>query len=264
MASTNWSFLEDLFSKDSHYRVALSTKLPPKAVSAYGAESSIIVIEGFLVDQISFRFGAKYMELGMGIPTSLGAWLQAAESLARASPALEQMLSNIKVMDQGAVNLLTVFNTIKFWAGYEPFGLSLNLQIPILDRTSYERYKTAFRWLLNAVMPIPEDSSQQSLVISAPLGYKPPSADKVRTKHYHPEGTWSITIGKWFDASGFLINTVNFNFSRQVVSVDPEGIHSFPVMLEASIDMESWRILFADEVRSFFTILREDPTWGWP
>jgi len=272
----NWSLLTDLWQTGQHYAITLTTTVSAQVKNRLKYNTNQLIVQGFLADQVGFRFGSKYMEFGLGLGNQFGGWVQAAESLASAVPSLSDKITQIKnyLGVTGGVSLLTVYNTLKFWTGYEPFTMSLNLVSMILDKKSYQIYKNNFRYLTDATLPLASQPSNQSqsnqtssqdqgLLISSPLGYAVPSIAKVRTIGFHPEGTWTIAIGKWFLASGFLITNVSFNFSRQTVqlSSDENGI-SAPLLVEASIQLEPWRILFADEVRSFF--LFNQAPWGWP
>jgi hypothetical protein len=261
----DWSLLTDLWQKEHHYSLTMTTSVSDQVKDKLKYNTNQIIVQGFLADQIGFRFGSKYMEFGLGLGNQFGGWAQAAESIASAIPGAKEKIDQIKsaLGVTGGVSLLTVYNTLKFWTGYEPFTMSLNLISIILDKKSYQIYQNNFRYLTDAVLPLPSKSNNQGILISSPMGYVIPSIDQTRTAGVHPQGTWTIAIGKWFVASGFLVSNVSFNFSRQVVQLSPaeDGI-SAPLLIEATVELEPWRILFADEVRSFF--LFDKAKWGWP
>lgn len=217
--------LQNLFSElnNPHYKVALFLQ--------GGNEKTTIT--GFLLDDISFRFDSHYGSLSKIFDT---------EQINVIAGAVQGLIPG---WDREYA-ILTFYSSIQYWTGYSHFETSLELSYPILDEDSYNRYKNNIQLALNSVLP--KKGSGNFLVV-APNEYNPSSIGGLDG---HPKGTWILAVGSWLLIPGLLITGINVNFSRQAVHPKKGSGESVPLVARVSMNLRSWRLYTADEIRSFF------------
>jgi hypothetical protein len=219
------SELQNLFSElnNPHYKVALQLQGGGKDMA----------ITGFLLDDISFRFDSHYGSLSKIFDT---------EQLNVLAGAVQGLIPG---WDREYA-ILTFYSSIQYWTGYSHFETSLELSYPILDQNSYNNYKKNIKLALNSVLPV---TGSGNFLVVAPNEYNPTSISGLKG---HPKGTWILGVGSWLVIPGLLITGINVNFSRQAVHPKPGSAESVPLVARVSMNLRSWRLYTADEVRSFF------------
>lgn len=219
------TILQDIFSEleNPHYKIVLR-------LNGGGKE-----IKGFVMDDISLRFDSYYGSLSQIFDTQQVNVLGGAfQSLI---PGWEHQYA-----------IVTFYSSIMYWTGYSHFEIQLDLLYPIIDLDSYQRYKSNIETIVSSVVP---DMSSSSFLVVAPNEYDPTSVGGLRV---HPRGTWNLAIGQWLLAPGLLITSANFGFSRQAVHPIPRSEKSVPMVARVSLNLRSWRLYTADEVKSLFTL----------
>lgn len=225
MATPKQNVLQDIFSEltNPHYKIALTLN---------GGDKKI---EGFVMDDISLRFDSYYGSLSQIFDT---------QQLNVIGGAIQSLLPGWE--HQYAI--VTFYSSIMYWTGYSHFEIQLELLYPIIDQESYQRYKSNIETIVSSVVP---DMSSSTFLVVAPNKYDPTTVGGLKV---HPNGTWNLAIGQWLRAPGLLITSANFGFSRQAVHPFPNSAKSAPMVARVSLNLRSWRLYTADEVRALFVL----------
>lgn len=213
-----------------------------------------IQVVGWYSGRFNIGFGSRFFSIGNGIsdlisvsPQLLGYLRSWAKSY---NIELPEPINSVNL--QNAV--LTLFNTIKFWVGYENIRISLSFQYIILDRTTFEYYRDAVAYLMSGVLP----TSSSKVIITTPGGYLADASRLRKDLGSPPEGTWTVQIGRWFRYDGFLVTDVNYSFNDKIISmpVGEDGedrSKTLPMSVDIQVSLEPWRLLLAEEAQRMFT-----------
>ena len=226
---------------------ALRILPPPNA----GAEGLIPggLIKGFLTNQLSWSASNTWEGLHQGLSSVKGQ----AENLAK----IETIASQFNIGDAAAENVGVgagqhavqgITKSITKYTGSQKPTFSFNMMLVSL--TPDTDIITPIKILLKGCYP----RTATMGMMEAPYGYETGITGGTQDNDTASgsgsttaQNVWSVKAGKWFNCPMLVLDSCNVNFSQQCT---PKGT---PLFAEVQLVFETWRLITADEVESFFT-----------
>ena len=137
--------------------------------------------------------------------------------------------------DISQVQLKSFAQTVALWQGSDKPEFSITVYF--IAQTQEDDVSKPIKVLLKGVVP---EGTLQDKFMKAPYGYSP------KLENTAPRGTVSLRIGKWFEAHGLLITSVQSQFSAVVM---PNGK---PLYSQATVSLTPFRLPDYRMVASWF------------
>ena len=236
--------LNQLISSNSVYRIKI---IPPADVATIPSKFS--VISGFLTNNLSFS-GQNTWE---GLHSGMQFMKDQSDNLAKVQTLKNEIMPG---SGSGTYTIGGITETIARWQSAMKPTFAFNVMFIRLNPG--DDIITPIKILLKGCLPM--DGSGAGVTkgtMLAPYGYETGfsgSADETSDSEVGAyetsttKGTWNIFVGKWFHAPKLVLDSVNVNFSQQCT---PDGQ---PLYAECQLVFETWRLLKAGELDSFFRI----------
>jgi hypothetical protein len=156
--------------------------------------------------------------------------------------AVQKMLENIKANAGNVLDLpmnlpspKTAQQTVSSWSSTEK--LSFTLHVSFISLRDGDDVRMMVSPIYKAVYPVFDAGvDQKASFMYAPLKYQPLG---LRARN-----TMTVQIGKWFRGSGFIMKSVSFEFSKEVLK------NGSPMYAEGQIEFEHYRIISYSEFNS--------------
>lgn len=207
------------------------------------------LIKGFLTNQLSWSASNTWEGLHQGFSS-----IKNQESN---FTKIETMVSQFKIGDAAAENLgigagqhavQGITESIARYTGSQKPTFSFNMMLVSL--TPDTDIITPIKILLKGCYP----RTATAGMMEAPYGYETGITGGTEEKDnssgkssMSAKNVWSVKAGRWFYCPMLVLDSCNVNFSQQCT---PTGQ---PLFAEVQLVFESWRLITADEVESFFT-----------
>lgn len=145
--------------------------------------------------------------------------------------------SMFKGFDVSPIQLKTRLNTISLWTGSQRPPIPIPFTV-VRRRMSQPSVTSITSYLISQTFP---ESTEPALTgfLTAPGGYK-------ITDDGNAEGTWIVSVGNWFRATGLILRSANFTHSKAVVGDDT------PLYATGTLTFEPYRAITASEFRAWF------------
>ena len=185
----------------------------------------------FVVDNFSIGGDSKYTDLleSGSDQQAYSKLSQYASFAGQSMPIISKAMAALGVDSSQGGFIQHISQTISFYNGTEKPRFDLSLVFVATNECEDPRIYSC--WLYDCVYPTISD---KGMVVS-PLGYSP-GFNKV-------DGTVSIRIGKWFQASHQIITSVQTDYSKQVSS------YGFPIYCKVKLSFTPYKLPSADVIK---------------
>lgn len=194
---------------------------------------SVDTVTGLLQNQLSFSGGNNW---------SNDYDSDAQERISKTANQVGALAGAVTGIDIPNIRIKFFNQTTKSWTG--PQIPSFNVEMLLVAvRPNQDTTKMA-KSLMAGVMPVDKGG-----LIAAPLNYGPRLGGVTGGAKLglNQAGTVGVKIGRWFQAFGLVMNSVNPSFSQQV------GSNGKPIWTKVSINFEPYRAISYGEFTAWFT-----------
>lgn len=224
--------------------------LPPAESGADKLLGGGGLIKGFLTNQLSWSASNTWEGLHQGLSSVKGQ----AENFNK----IEIMMSQLGVGDAAAENagigagqhaIQGITESIARYTGSQKPTFSFNMMLISLSPS--DDIVTPVKVLLKGCYP----RTATMGMMEAPYGYETGFTGGLQdndtasgTSSNSARNVWAVRAGKWFNCPMLVLDSCNVNFSQQCT---PRGT---PLFAEVQLVFETWRLITASEVDSFFNL----------
>lgn len=224
--------------------------LPPAESGASKLLGGGGLIKGFLTNQLSWSASNTWEGLHQGLSSVKGQ----AENLSK----IETLASQLGVGDAAEENagvgagqhaIQGITESIARYTGSQKPTFSFNMMLISLSPS--DDIITPVKVLLKGCYP----RTASMGMMEAPYGYETGFTGGLQdndttsgTGSNSAKNVWAVRAGKWFNCPMLVLDSCNVNFSQQCT---PRGT---PLFAEVQLVFETWRLITANEVDSFFNL----------